>query len=90
MDMGSFEIFLTGMLVSTVSLVLFIYRDPVIFDFLKITTLKQPPLKILDLNDKALNEALSAKTNRRRIVLKPGIICSLPIHQQARQDTPFF
>ena len=86
MDIDSFEILLTGLLASGVSLIFFVYLGKSILDLLEIPAPKQTPLKGRVSNTEVLNSG----KERRRIVSKPGIICSLPIHQQVRQDAPFF
>ena len=86
MDIDSFEILLTGVLASAVSLIFFVYLGKGILDFLKIPAPKQMPLKRRISNEEALN----AEKKRRRIVSKPGIICSLPMHQASRQEAPLF
>jgi hypothetical protein len=81
MDINSFEILLTGMLVSALSLMLFIYLGNLILDLLKIPAPQLTPLK---------RQISNSGKVRRRIESKPGIICSLPIHQESRQDAPLF
>ena len=86
MNIFDFEIFLIWIVASAVSLTLFIYLGQLILDFLKIQAPQRTPLKRRVSN----TEELKAGKGRRRIVSKPGIICSLPIHSQSRQDAPLF
>lgn len=86
MNIFDFEIFLIWVVASAVSLSLFIYLGHLTLGFLKIQAPQRTPLKRQVSN----TEELKAGKERRRIVSKPGIICSLPIHQQVRQDAPFF
>lgn len=86
MNIFDFEIFLIWIVASAVSLTLFIYLGHLILGFLKTQARQQTPLKRRVSN----TEELKAGKERRRIESKPGIICSLPIHQVSRQDAPFF
>ena len=86
MDINSFEILLTGMLVSALSLMIFIYLGNLILDFLKLPVSQQTSLK----RQISIAEASNSGKKRRRIESKPGVICSLPIHQESRQDAPLF
>lgn len=86
MNIDNFEMLLVGKLDSIVGLILFIYLGNLILDFLKIPAWKTTQLKRRVSNTEASNSV----KERRRIESKPGIICSLPIHQQKRQDAPLF
>ncbi len=86
MNIFDFEIFLIWIVASAVSLTLFICLGQLILDFLKILAPQRTPIKRRVSNAESLN----SEKKRRRIVSKPGIICSLPIHQQIRQEAPFF
>ncbi len=77
MNANGIEIFLMVMAVSAVNLVLFIYLGNCILNFLKTPDLLRVPVK-----------RSSPGNLRRRVEHKPGIICSLPIHQQSRYEAP--
>lgn len=86
MNIYDIEILLIGMLVSALSFTLFIYKGNIILDFLKISDMMRIPLNKQDLN----TEASSLGKRRRKIGSKPGVVCSLPIHREGRQEAPLY
>ncbi len=80
MNIHGIEILLIGMIVSALSLMLFIYLGNIILDFLKIPHSHRIPLNSLDSNA----EASSLGKRRRKMGSQPGVVCSLPIHQERR------
>jgi hypothetical protein len=82
MNIYGFEILLIGIVGSAVTLTLFIYLANLAFNFLKIPALAQisQSRKIFE------TKALRPRNMRKKIESKPTIICSLPIHQEARQE----
>lgn len=81
MNIFKFEIFLIWIVAGAVSIAVFIYLGNLILDFLKKPTPQRTALR---------GRISNAGKERRRVESKPGIICSLPIHQLSRQDAPFF
>ena len=79
MNANSIEIFLMAVAVSAVNLILFILLGNRILNFLKIPDLARVAIK-------RSNPAIL----RRRVAYNPAIICSLPIYQQGRQETPLY
>lgn len=84
MNTQGIEILLIGMVVSTLSLTLFIYLGNRILNFLKVPD--SPKLKqgMQDLD----TTKLEYENMRKKIVSKPNIICSLPIHEESRPEAP--
>ena len=81
--MSNVEVLLIGLIVSTMSLMLFVFLGNEILNFLKAA----PPLQKAYAKIPRPNLALA----RRRAKTKPGIICSLPIHQKGSSEiSPFF
>ena len=86
MKTNGIEIILIGMLVSALSLTLFIYLVNRILDFLKIPD--SPKLKRSGRNFNAA--PLESDNLRRKIVSNPNVICALPIHQASRPEARLF
>jgi hypothetical protein len=78
--MNDIEFLLTGLFVSTTSLMLFIYLGNEILNFLK-PALRQQPIPVKNAPRPIV---------RRRSEIKPGIVCSLPIHQRGSRETPLY
>lgn len=79
MNANGIEIFLMAVAVSVVNLIGFIYLGNRILNFLKIPNAARVAVK-----------RSSPTMLRRRVAYNPSIICSLPIYQQGRQETPLY
>lgn len=86
MNIFDFEILLIWAAASAVSLTFFIYLGHLVLDFLKLPAPQQTLLK----RQISIAEVLNSGKERRKMASKLGIICSLPIHQESRQDAPLF
>ena len=84
MDTQSVGFLLVGVLVSSTIIVLFIYLGSGILNFLKIP---DPPRASKNRRNPEA-EILKPGSLRRKIESKPNIVCSLPIHQEKRQEAP--
>jgi hypothetical protein len=78
--MNDLQFFLTGLFISLMSLTLFIYLGSRVLKLRKAAELQRIP---------AAKRAPNL-TQRRRSEIKPGIICSLPIHQRGSYEAPRF
>lgn len=86
MNTQDIETVFIGFIVSIMSLTLFIYLANIVFGFLKISD-----LQLTSANKRRSNaETAGSVKGRKRIESKPTIICSLPIHQEARKEMPLF
>jgi hypothetical protein len=79
MNTNSIEFFLAAAAVGIINLVLFIFLRSRLLNFFKAPDLARVPVKIS-----------SPENMRRRTRHRPTIICSLPIHQQARPEMPLY
>lgn len=81
--MSNVEVLLIGLIVSTMSLMLFVFLGNEVLNFLKAA----PPLQ--KAYAKIPRPNLTVVSRRRRgVETKSGIICSLPIHQKGMQEVP--
>jgi hypothetical protein len=83
MDSNTTGFLLVGMFVSTVSMALLTYLGNRVTRFLE--TAKQQPGTI---RRRLFSGQTGGAISRRRVVLFPGIVCSLPIHQHGRMEAP--
>ena len=86
MNIYGIEILLIGMLGSVFGLTLIIYLGNIILNLFKISDSHRNQLNRSDSNA----EASTLGKARRKIGLKPGVICSLPIHQERRREAPLY
>lgn len=86
MNTNNIEMLLVGLAATAVSLTLFIYLGHLVLNFLKISA----PPRILQSRINSDAKASGRGNLRRKIESKPTIICSLPMHQEARQEMPLY
>jgi len=79
MNSNSIEFFLAAAALSVINLMLFIFSGKRVLEFLKMRNLTRVPVK------RSRPEIM-----RRRTKHRPGIVCSLPIHQQAPPEAPLY
>jgi hypothetical protein len=84
MNTHDIEILLIGMVISSLSLTLFVYLGNTIFNFLKVAG---PARYLLNKRNSKAETSISEK-RRRRDESQLTLVCSLPIHQEKRPEAP--
>ncbi len=84
MNTQEVETLIAGVIAGIFSAVLFIYLSNYIIGALKTSGPKRFGQKIRGFDSSDL------KSNRKKIVWKPNVVCSLPIYEKGRPEAPLF